>query len=560
MFDAIFNKVVAGFGILITAVSSLLFPQVQAPSNQIIESAPSHEERINDAVENDQVLGANQINFIGGKTYYLSGSGISSSDTTIPLTSFTLPTSNALITTADIGSIVYITLEPQSTTKKEFVSCTTVTQNQNGTASLSGCTRGLQFTTPYTASSTLRKSHAGGTSVVISNPPQLYNEAAFKGNNETITGSWAFPSPTASTSPVTLGYFLSAVSGSSTLTFDKIAVQGTAGESISAGNLVYLRGSDQRWYKVNASLNQTTIDTIVGIAQGAGTTGNTITSGVLVRGTDSNQSGLTAGLNYFASTTAGAIGTATTTVPVGVALSATSIHFDKYFTGLAKTNATNTYSGVNTFTATTTLATTTTIGSTYAFNIGKNMQVFTATTTTGLFTVPNGITKVMVEVVGGGGGGGNANGANTGAAGGGGAGYGMSIVDVSATTTIVVTVGGGGTGNNNGVASSFSSFCTAAGGVGGVDNVAGTGGSGSGCDINVTGQSGASVVDAGATDNDNSGNGGSSHFGGGGRAGQTGNSNGQNGGNYGGGGGGALSDGSGVTGGTGGPGIVIVRW
>lgn len=127
--------------------------------------------------------------FVGGKVYTLAGSGISSTDTTITLVSFTLPVSNQAITSSDLGSPYYITLEPSSASKKEITSCTGVTQNSNGTASLTGCTRGLSPVAPYTASTTLRQTHSGGTRVVLSNPPQLYQSIISYIDNATTSGA-----------------------------------------------------------------------------------------------------------------------------------------------------------------------------------------------------------------------------------------------------------------------------------------------------------------------------------------------------------------------------------
>ncbi len=116
--------------------------------------------------------------YVAAKPTYLFGGGISSSDTSIKLTSLVTP-GGAPITTAQlVGSalnVIYGTIEP-NTTKKETVSCNAVTQNGDGSATLTGCTRGLQFTTPYTASTTLALSHSGGASFVLSNSPQLYND------------------------------------------------------------------------------------------------------------------------------------------------------------------------------------------------------------------------------------------------------------------------------------------------------------------------------------------------------------------------------------------------
>jgi len=145
-------------------------------------------------------LGGDSTLLIGGQTYYLSGSGISSSATSIILSSLTIPQTGQEIQDSDLSDTFYITIEPGNRTRQEFVSCTTVTQGAGTTATLSGCSRGLAPITPYTASTSLQFAHSGGSIVIFSNPPQVYNDAAFKNNDEAITGTWTFNSnlPTSS--------------------------------------------------------------------------------------------------------------------------------------------------------------------------------------------------------------------------------------------------------------------------------------------------------------------------------------------------------------------------
>ena len=134
-------------------------------------------------------------NFVAGDRYRLSGSGISVSDTSITLTSFKQPDGATNLTMTDFGDIGYGTLEP-GTSKKEFISFTGVTQNANGTAALTGVTRGLMFVSPYTASTSLRQTHSGGTTFIISNSPQLYNRFAVQDDVATISALWIFASST----------------------------------------------------------------------------------------------------------------------------------------------------------------------------------------------------------------------------------------------------------------------------------------------------------------------------------------------------------------------------
>lgn len=134
---------------------------------------------------------------------------------------------------------------------------------------------------------------------------------------------------------------------------------------------------------------------------------------------------------------------------------------------------------------------------------GASGQVFTGN---GTFTIPSGITKVKVTVVGGGGNGGS--GSNTGsgktagyALGGGGGGGGCAINFLTGITpgnTIAVTVGGVGATSSVSSGTQAISTISATGGAtggttgsGGIYNVGGTGGSGSGGSVNFTGGRGS---------------------------------------------------------------------
>lgn len=191
----------------------------------------------------DRDVYADTIKFVGGTTYNLAGSGVTNSATTITLVSFTIPQSGQRLTMNDFGDVLYGTIEPGSKTKQEFVACTGITQNANLTATLTGCSRGMSPIDPYTASTTLRFAHAGASTFIISNPPQLYSEAAFKDNDETITGAWLF----STTSGALPGYISQPdnLSGSTTAFasvgyVNSLANQGAATSTESNGGLVEL--------------------------------------------------------------------------------------------------------------------------------------------------------------------------------------------------------------------------------------------------------------------------------------------------------------------------------
>jgi hypothetical protein len=108
-----------------------------------------------------------------------------------------------------LGSVIgYGTLDPQSS-NSEFISFTGITQNTDGSATLTGVTRGLTRTPQggyCTASTTLAQAHSGQSIFIsTSDSPCFFAEYAVKRNDESITGLWHFNSflPTTSITPTT---------------------------------------------------------------------------------------------------------------------------------------------------------------------------------------------------------------------------------------------------------------------------------------------------------------------------------------------------------------------
>jgi len=122
----------------------------------------------------------------------------------------------------------------------------------------------------------------------------------------------------------------------------------------------------------------------------------------------------------------------------------------------------------------------------------RNMQYFRSS---GAWTVPNGVTKILVEVWGAGGGGGSSIGGGYPAGGGSGA-YGMGIFDVASGAAYTVTVGSGGGANQDGGSSSFGNLISAGGGRGAPGGEASVGGAGgtSSAPFNISGQAGGGFV------------------------------------------------------------------
>lgn len=111
-------------------------------------------------------------------------------------------------------------------------------------------------------------------------------------------------------------------------TYDQQVIAGVAGETLSAGNLVYFKESDQRWWLTDADTASTVQGVLLGFAQAAGVAGNVVS--ILRSGLEKNQSGMTPGSKYYAGNTAGAISSSigTTEVYVGNADSATDLIVD----------------------------------------------------------------------------------------------------------------------------------------------------------------------------------------------------------------------------------------
>lgn len=323
---------------------------------------------------------ADNFNFVQLQDLRLAGSGISLSDTTIVLQSMKLIDGITDVTTAMFGALGMAVLEPD-TSREENISFTTITQNTNGTATLTGVTRGLDFKAPYTTVSANRRAHAGGSIMRISNTAPFYNQIAVKDNDESILGAWVFPSAeptrpkitadvnaTDATSLVTLGQLgrtaaagaanasttvngiseiatqdevddgtatggtgATVVTPASTITEARLNVQRyVAGENIDASTVpqaVYLKESDGRVYKTDATSATEAIFSFIGFAilgQNI-TTGNTIR--VQTDGLVAGFTGLTLGGYYFLTNTVGTISTTagTFSLRIGRAVTATKL-------------------------------------------------------------------------------------------------------------------------------------------------------------------------------------------------------------------------------------------
>lgn len=134
---------------------------------------------------------ADLFKYVQAQNFSLAGAGAVAGATSITLKSFA-GIDGTLLTMTDFGAIGFITLEPGNGTQEEQISFTGVTQNANGTATLTGVSTVL-FISPYTASSGLAKTHPGSSVAIVSNTAGFYDKFTAKANDETITGLWTFP-------------------------------------------------------------------------------------------------------------------------------------------------------------------------------------------------------------------------------------------------------------------------------------------------------------------------------------------------------------------------------
>ena len=204
-----------------------------------------------------------------------------------------------------------------------------------GTASstsVTGLTRGLSPADGITEDTDLQFSHRRGASVKITDFPliqRIKSQNDGTGTYESVLSYASGVTPTGGSELADVEYVTSAITGTSTLSYNKIIVNGTAGETLATGNILYLKASDSRWYKADNDDTSTFVDQELGIAQGAGTSGSSISGGVLTYGLDSTQKSMTGGTFIFLSATAGATSTATTSQILGKAISATTMFFDQ---------------------------------------------------------------------------------------------------------------------------------------------------------------------------------------------------------------------------------------
>lgn len=125
----------------------------------------------------------------------------------------------------------------------------------------------------------------------------------------------------------TVNYVLSVVNGGA-VTFDKqVLTNQTAGENVTANDIVYLKEADNKWWKVDDDLSATFTQVRLGVAQATTLANASLTIGI--SGPMSAFSGLAAGSKYYVSSTAGAVTTSAgkNGIFVGWAISSTVLFF-----------------------------------------------------------------------------------------------------------------------------------------------------------------------------------------------------------------------------------------
>lgn len=246
------------------------------------------------------------------------------------------------LTPAYLGDVLYAVLRDQDNSVIEIMQLDPTTIANNSTTGITITRRGLKFNGDLTTEVPANKLVWVKNQTIVeigTDVPQIFQNFVNFTDAQNIGGVKTFTSLPATTAgnPVAANdlarkaYVDAVVAGIATSVSN--VVPGTAGETLVAGNLIYLKLADNRWWKTDADDAATVNNVLLGIAQGGGTAGNLITNGVMTRGVDTNQSGMTGGNVMYASNTAGAISSSVGTieVTVGVAKSATELYFDPRF-------------------------------------------------------------------------------------------------------------------------------------------------------------------------------------------------------------------------------------
>ncbi len=279
---------------------------------------------------------SDNLKYVQAQPFTLAGAGSSVGDATLTLQTFA-QINGTLLTMTDFGTKGFGTIQPNSADFEEQIAFTGVTQNANGTATLTGVST-VMMVSPYTETPNLATPHAGGVVFVISNTAGFYDTFVNKNDDESITGLWTFSSgampqldvyatPFINEQFATKKYVDLTASGG-TVANDQVIVAGTAGSILAAGQVCYFDETSNNWKIADATFVNPQ-DYEVGMAQGAATIGNPVSGGILLLGLDSNHVGMVTGDVQYLSDTPGALSTSfgTNVFEMGYAKSATELYF-----------------------------------------------------------------------------------------------------------------------------------------------------------------------------------------------------------------------------------------
>lgn len=199
------KKLIAIVSILALSLPSAIFAGKQATlinpfgSKVVVESGSANAQSFFSkgfVLMSDKILGSAAatgtvgIKWVQAQNFTLAGSGAILGATTITLKSFK-DTNGVLLTMTDFGSQGFATIEPGSGAKEEQITFTGVTQNANGTATLTGI-KTVLMKYPYTETSGTITTHVGGTKFVLSNTAGFYNTFVNKENSDTLNGVYTY--------------------------------------------------------------------------------------------------------------------------------------------------------------------------------------------------------------------------------------------------------------------------------------------------------------------------------------------------------------------------------
>lgn len=259
---------------------------------------------------------ATEVKFVTVPSKTLAAS-INAAAMTIQLSDILGWDGNALAA-ANFGDVLWCVLRDSSNSFMELMKLDPTTI---AAGSITVLKRGLDFSGADTEVTVNKLTWIKNDTIVElgSNPPQLLNQTVRVSGTQTIIDLKTFMTlpkctavPTATDDLVNKAYADSLAFG--TTHVDQIIITAVAGETLVAGNAVYYKIADGRWWKARSNVVGTSDDLQLGIAQGSAVAGGAIN--ILTSGLDKNQTGLTNGAIYYLSDTAGAIGNSAGTISV----------------------------------------------------------------------------------------------------------------------------------------------------------------------------------------------------------------------------------------------------